>query len=161
MKESKKLVYNFSEHGLYYDEVLDCEDIGTVTLVVDTLEIEIDYSTGNVLSATGFLPLLKADEKNIIIPPIGEGKFCISTKGIEYKKGIAYDYFKFFPNSKKFFINANLPCLKYDGINKRILIGSMDDSNDVYVKVNKNLICGLDNSGNLKSILIMVDVVIK
>ena len=161
MKESKELVYNFIEHGLYYEKPLDYGIEETISLVVDTLEIEINYSTGSILSTTGFLPLLKASKKNIPMPLVTEGEVCVSTKDIEYQNGIAYDYFKFFPESEKYLVNEGLPILEYDDTNKRILVGSRDDSNGKYVKVNKNLICGFDNSDNLKSLLIMVDVVIK
>ena len=160
MKNNEQLVYDFSEHGLYYENPLKHEAEKTISLVIDTLELEIDYSTGNILSATGFLPLIKAVKKHISIPQIAaSGDFSVSTQDIKYQPGIAYDYFKFSPESEPYFINNELPVLEYDAENRRILIGTRNDGNDQFVKTTRNLICGLDGKNNLKSLLILVDIV--
>lgn len=161
MKEGENLIYSFIENGLYYENQLKNEVGKTVSLTIDTLQINIDYLTGNILSVTGFLPLFKANKNSIVIPQVVAEKFCVSMKNVEYQKGIAYDYFKFFPESERNFIRNGLPILEYDNENKRILIGTRDDINDKYIKVDKNIICGIDSAKNLKALLISLDIIIQ
>jgi len=41
------------------------------------------------------------------------------------------------------------------------LIGTRDDINDKYIKVDKNIICGIDSAKNLKALLISLDIIIQ
>jgi hypothetical protein len=80
---------------------------------------------------------------------------------IEYMSGVAYDYFNYFEECKKYFmVDEYNPKLYYDEINKRILIGTKDER-DTSIKINKNIICGLDDKHNLKYLLISLDKVIE
>ena len=110
---------------------------------------------------TGFQPIVGATLGKLVIPNYKDGNFNIPMNEIAYQKGVAYDYFDFFPASKEYFmIDEYNPKLVYDENNKRIQIGTAD-INDEYIRINKNTICGLDKKGNLKSILLLIDVIIK
>ena len=161
MIEDRKLIYKCAEHGLYYEGESAFETKKIVTLAIDTLQLEIDYFTGSILSVTGFLPLFRSKKTSVEIPRKIEGVFFVPMKDIEYKKGIAYDFFKYFPQSAIYFLEDGLPVLEYDEEKKRILVGSNGDSNDKYVKINKNVICGLDTENNVKSLFILLDIAIK
>jgi len=163
MIDSKNLIYNFNNHRLYYDSDQFLADALNkfISLTISAIELDFNYSTGVLISVTGFQPLVKATVGKLNIPHCKDENFIISMNEIRYQRGIAYDYFDFFPLSREYFmVDAYNPKLIYDENNKRILIGSAD-INDEYIKINKNIICGLDKKGNLKSILILVDVIIK
>lgn len=160
---NRKLIYNFNEHGLYYENkgTLNAEAEKVISLTISRIELEFDYLTGNLLTVTGFQPLIEETLGCLETPYYKDGDFSISMDEINYQRGVAYDYFDFFPASREYFmIDEYNPKLIYDENDKRILIGSAD-INDEYIKVNKNIICGLDRKGNLKSILVLVDVIIK
>jgi len=62
MTEKNKLIYNYNEHGLYYEKNYNNEKI--VTFTIDTIQMEFDYTTGRLLSVIGFLSFIKtANEK--------------------------------------------------------------------------------------------------
>lgn len=154
------LIYNFNEHGLYYkpDYAYSYE---ILIFTMGTVQLEFNHNTEELLAVTGYLPLISADRKAISIPSYDDDKFIVSMKDIFYQQGMAYDYFDFFPISREYFmINEYNPKLVYDKNNKRIQIGTAD-KNDEYIRINKNTICGLDKDKNLKSLLILIDVIIK
>lgn len=163
MIDNKKLVYDFNNHRLYYDSnQFLTEDINKyISLTVSAIELDFDYSTGVLFSVTGFQPLVKSIVDKLEIPNYKDRNFNIPMNEIAYQKGIVYDYFNFFPASKEYFmIDEYNPKLVYDENNKRIQIGTAD-IDDEYIRINKNTICGLDKKGNLKSILLLIDVIIK
>jgi len=43
---------------------------------------------------------------------------------IDYKPGVASEYFDLFQNSEGYFIKNSLPIVTYDEVNKRILLKS-------------------------------------
>ena len=159
MKDDRKLTYNFTEHGLHYENGLTFEADKIVTLTIGTLQINVDYFTGNILSVIGFLPLVKATKMRIDIPKLVEESFFLPMKGIEYLKGVAYDYFNFFPMCEDYFVYEKLPIVAYDEENRRILLGTRDATYDKFVLINKNIICGIDRKNNLKSLLILLDII--
>lgn len=161
MTEKKKLIYSFSEHGLYYENNDNQNDSKKVILTIGTAQLEFDYNIRNLLSVSGYLPLFKAVRKYIDIPQYVEDLFCISMNNIEYLPGVAYDYFDYFEESKEYImIDEYNPKLYYDESNKRILMGTKNEE-DTCIKINKNIICGLDGNRNLKYLLISLDKVIK
>ena len=83
MKKGENLIYSFIENGLYYENQLKNEVGKTVSLTIDTLQMNIDYLTGNILSVTGFLPLFKANKNIIDIPQLYEDDFFVSMKKLE------------------------------------------------------------------------------
>ena len=159
MIENNALIYNFKEHGLYYQTRIEATIEREVTFALDTIQMHFNYDTGNLLAVTGFLPLIRAVRQPIDIPSCVEGKFSISMKDIEYMTGIAYDYVDYFSESKVYLLDDDLPITYYDEMNKRILIGTQSKS-DTCIKINKNIICGLDEDKNLKYLLIVLDTVI-
>lgn len=160
---NRKLIYNFNEHGLYYENMntLNSNVGKIISLTISRIELDFNYSTGTLFMITGFQPMVGATLGKLVIPNYKDGNFNIPMNEIEYQKGVAYDYFDFFPASKEYFmIDEYNPKLVYDKNNKRIQIGTAD-INDEYIRINKNTICGLDKKGNLKSILLLIDVIIK
>ena len=152
---NQKLFYRFSEHGLYYRP-----DFTTlfevVTLTIGTIQLEIDCKSMKLLGACGFVPL--KHRAKVKIPAFSEGDFLVKINNFDYCSGIAYDYFNFFPGSKKYLMNDEYnPKLTFDEDGKRILVG-IEEEGDIYVKISENVICGLDKkSSTLKSMLIMID----
>ena len=160
---NRKLIYNFNEHGLYYENMntLNSNVGKIISLTISRIELDFHYSTGTLFMITGFQPIVGATLGKLVIPNYKDGNFNIPMNEIAYQKGVAYDYFDFFPASKEYFmIDEYNPKLVYDENNKRIQIGTAD-INDEYIRINKNTICGLDKKGNLKSILLLIDVIIK
>lgn len=156
MNQNKDLIYNFNEHGLYYDEYTN-DSIGkTITFTIFTIQIECDYITRNVLYVTGYLPLVKALKRTIDIPNYSNGTFSILANINNYQTGAGYEYCDYFIESKKYLFNDDIPIIYYDKINKRILIGTYD-TDDKCIKVNKNTFCGIDKDSNLKYLLICID----
>lgn len=160
MCKLNELVYDFREHGLYYRNTVDDEVTQQIILTIDTLQIDIDYSTGSILSISGYLPLFNANRIFLDIPQCISGEFVIEMSSVEYISGIAYDFFKYFSSSEVYFLKNELPIISYDETNKRILIGELNDQNDSNIQVNRNIICSLDSKGNLKSILLLLDEII-
>lgn len=164
MNDSKTiLIYNFNNHRLYYDssQFLADDLKKFVSLAISAIELDFNYLTGNLLAITGFQPLVNITLDEIEIPHCEDGDFSIPMNGIKFQRGIVYDYFNFFPASREYFmIDAYNPKLVYDETNKLISIGSFD-KNDRQIRINKNVICGLDKNGNLKSLLILIDIIIK
>lgn len=161
MYEASHLVYDFREHGLYCQNRIDDLKMRKITLTIDTLQLECDYIAGELVSVSGYLPLYKANRSTLEIPFCIEKRFVVQARNVEYKPGMAYDYFKFYPESKKYFIKEELPIVTYDEKNKRILIGKTNTSNSNNIQINKNIICVLDKKGNLEALLLLLDEVIK
>lgn len=158
MKNTKILVYNFGEHGLYYENDF-VEKLKTYTFTIDTLQMEFDYMTGNLLSIKGFLPLVNAKRNDIFVPRNEMGAFSIAIGDFEWLQGVAYEYCDYYPESIKYLFLNDLPKIEYDEENKRILIGTQD-FNDNCIKIDKNIFCGFDKNDNLKFILLSLDKVI-
>jgi len=159
MNNDRELIYNFNEHGLYYEDMISLNSHveKVISLAISTIELDFDYLNGKLLTVTGFLPLVKAKKKVVDIPSCVDGSFFVSMDEILYKKGIAYDYFDFFPVSKEYLmIDEYNPKLYYDESNKIIIVGSFDE-NEHHIRISKNIICGVDQNGTLKSLLIMID----
>jgi len=157
----KKMIYNFNEHGLYYDPALKSQnDKDKIVFAMDTLQLEFEYKNRRLLSIFGFLPLIKSIKKEIIIPDFTVEQFHIALDDFSYDKSIAYDFFGFFPNSKEDFINDGILNITYDDAAKRILIGDIQNVAK-FVKIDDNIICGCHLNGELKSLIIQPDEVIK
>lgn len=161
MYKSCQLIYDFREHGLYYQNHVDDTKLKKITLVIDTLQLECDYVTGALLSVGGFLPLLNAYKKFLAIPHCIEKKLVIKTDNTEYIPGMSYDFFKFYPDSKKYFIKEGLPIITYDDKNERILIGEKNILCNDNIQINKNIICSINTKGNIQAIMLLLDGTIK
>lgn len=151
------LIYDFNEHGLYYDKISHlCIEKELVLTIGDTVELFFDYITKKLIYIGGFLPLVRATKKKIKIYSYIEGDYCIRTTDIQCFQGVGYDFFRFFENSRTYFIRDELLILCYDEVNARILLGTQEE-NDICIKINKNVYCGFDIYNNLKFLLICVD----
>jgi len=159
MIKENSLVYSFKEHGLYYENNPYKETQKIVTFAIDTLQLDFDYNTGELKFITGFLPLVKSKKISINVPNYIEENYCISLENIDYFPGMAYEYFDFFTDSENYFLRDDLPMTYYDEATKLILIGTKD-SIDKCIKINKNIYCGIDETGNLKYLLICSNCII-
>ena len=158
MKNTRTYIYDFNQYGLYFDD-----DSFTYqkayTLVIDRLQLDVDYITGDLLFVYGFLVLIKAKRCEISLPQYEEGKFSIPVCNYDWEQGIGYDYLNYFPESTNYFIKDDLLNVLYDEKNKRILVGTMGD-HDRCIKINKNLYCGFDKNNHLKYLLLCLDKII-
>ena len=154
MVGNDNLIYKFNEHGLYY-EIKDYSN-KEIMFALCTVTLNFDYDTGELLSVTGFLPLVNAICHNIKIPAFNLGKYSISMTNIEYLQGVAYDYSNHFEESGHYLMKDRLTRVSYDKENKIILIG-IQSPNDNSIKINKNIICGFDENENLKYLMLLLD----
>lgn len=158
----RKMIYNFNEHGLYYNPPLyiTSED-KIITYCMNTLQFDVSSISKRIMYIYGFLPLINAKKAEIILP-----EFTVESCNLKidddfhYAKGVVYSYFKFFSNSKKDFLTGERLNLTCDEPNKRILVGNMKDASK-FVKTDNNIICGCDSNDDLKGIIIMLDEIIK
>ena len=154
----KKLVYNFNEHGLYYKGCDVCE-YDSLVLTMGTVQLEFGFGTGKFLGITGYIPLTKAEKGILDIPNCLLCDFSVSIDEAYYQCGMAYDYFDFFPeNEDHFMVDEYNPRLTYDDANRRLLFGP--SGSDKYIRVSKNIICGLDSNDCLRNVLVTIDEVI-
>ena len=151
------LIYDFNEHGLYYDGIdhifIEKEFILTID---DTIELFVDYNTKKMIYIGGFLPLVRAIKKEIKIYSYIEDDYCIQIADVQYFQGVGYDFFHFFEDSREYFFKDELLILYYEELNSRILLGRQE-KNDQCIKINKNIYCGFDIYNNLKFLILSVD----
>lgn len=153
-----EMIYNFKEHGL---QCINNTRNMTIVLTLVATQLEFDYQTGNLITIFGYLPLFNAKKKNIDLPAVfTDTDFSIDMNDFDYCPGIAYEYCEWFPKSEKYLLKGGIPIVCFDRENKRILIGTKDQ-NDKSIKINKNIICGLDHDCNLKYLLISIDLIIE
>lgn len=153
-----EMIYNFKEHGL---QCINNTRNMTIVLTLCATQLEFDYQTGNLITIFGYLPLFNAKKKNIDLPAVFiDTDFSIDMNDFVYCPGVAYEYCEWFPKSEKYLLKGGIPIVCFDRENKRILIGTKDQ-NDKNIKINKNIICGLDYDCNLKYLLISIDLIIE
>lgn len=153
-----EMIYNFKEHGLQF---INNNRNMTIVLTLCTTQLEFDYQTGNLISIFGYLPLFNAKKKIIDLPTVFiDTDFSINMNDFVYCPGAVYDYCEWFPKSEKYLLKGGIPIVCFDRENKRILIGKKEQ-NDKSIKINKNIICGLDHDYNLKYLLISIDLIIE
>lgn len=145
------LIYDRSCYSLYQELK---RTIDVFSLAIGTLEIVIDYNSGELLYVEGFFPLIKAKHQFILIPKYKESKFFfrINTRK-KITKSMVYDYFCMFPNGGKFF---NLGNLVYDELNGTIKYG-IDNPNNNSFMLNKNLVVSANNKNELTCLYIFPD----
>lgn len=165
-----ELIYNFKENGLHYEsnEFLVGKEI--VTFTIATVQIECDYSCGEVLSLNGYLPLINARREKIVAPKhVITDNFSIDMRSIKYLRGVAYNYFDYFPNGKSYFVKDVVSVngfttevfsnICYDEGGQKILLGILE-GNEKSIQINRNIIFGFDEKESLKFICIILDEVI-
>ena len=153
MIKKTKLIYDFKEHSLYYENRTG--NIPMFSLMLDTLELQYGLQKGELLSASGFLPLVQAIRDNISIGTYKEGHICL--KGMEkgqYQENFVYNIFEKMPETKEYFENKPI---QYDPTKNIILLGTRENDRDSLVKVNAHILCGLDSESNIKCIYIFPD----
>lgn len=145
------LIYDRACYSLYQERK---RTIDVFSLAIGTLEIVIDYNSGELLYVEGFFPLIKAKHQTILIPEYKESKYFFRINdGKKITKSMVYDYFCMFPNGRKFF---NLGNLVYDELTGTIKYG-IDNSDDNSFILNKNLVVSANNKNELTCLYILPD----
>ena len=146
------MIYEFNTHSIYLKEKYKKP---TFSLMIDTLELVIDYLTRKVLNVQGFLPLIKAVKSKIILPEAPKGDYCIDY--IDFSEINQFDVSsisKMIPKSKIYFENNEIVFDKEKGI---IRLGLTDSRYDKYIKICDNVIIGYDGENIIKCIYIIPD----
>ncbi|WP_099221554.1 hypothetical protein [Listeria costaricensis] len=152
MKEiESKMIYEFENHSLYYEGKID--ETPTFSLMVDTLELEIDKKNGRLLSIQGFLPLVNAIHTTILMKDYEEGSFYLEKDHIDwYQENQVYDLLSKIPEIQEYFAPL---IIKYDEEKGIIQLGTDLDVQDILTKVNENIFCGTDEYMKLKCIYVV------
>ena len=109
--------------------------------------------TGKLLGIQGFLPIIKANICEIDIPLSEKKDYVLQNILMEnYQVNGVYDFLYKVPQSKKYFENNTI---KYDKKKGIIQIGSEIQKGEMCIKVDENIMCGVDKNMNLKCVYIM------
>jgi hypothetical protein len=148
------MVYDFKTHSLHHEIIYKLEiDICCFSLKIHYLELFFELQNGKFLGACGFLPLISADKCSIELPKYKSGDYFLHNIDLSMiKRGEIYDLKRKIPQTIKYFSDANF---KYDRTQGIILLGESPSVEENVLKINKNIVCGLDESMNLKSIYLM------
>lgn len=145
------MIYNFTNHSFSYKPKSE----PTFSLALYTLELEYNLLTGNLIDISGYLPLASAKNTDISIPPFKEGNIQFKVLE-EYKieNGDAFDIFDKIPETMKYFIPQRI---KYDENKGIIKIGAELTERDEILKINSNIICGINKNKVIKCIYLVPD----
>lgn len=144
------LIYEYHTHSLNYENRCD---LNYYSLTIGYLELMFDLDTDTLIGVQGFLPLIKAERCNIQIPEATNGTFINPRKGsVNHNKGHIYDYFLSNEEAKEYVSNAHI---KFDKVNGVIEV-------DIYpqhkgssiIKIDGNIICSIDDKGELQTLYI-------
>lgn len=147
----KEMIYDFSMHSLYYES--QNMEIHSFSLAIDTLELVFEIQTGKLLYVQGFFPLIQATKNNINLPVCKKNDYFLHNFDLSTcEKNKVYDLTKKIPNTCRYF--ERIPT-RYDEKRGIIQIGEEMKKNEMTIKVNDNILCGLDNNSDLKCIYIL------
>ncbi len=146
-----EMIYDFKTHSLTYR--VPGIDVLHFSLAIDTLELIFELYTGKLLGVQGFFPLIKADVCNIDFPQCKLGDYRLNNIDLSiFKKDEVYDLIEKIPQTKKYFEKMSV---KYDKSNRIIQIGENLSEGENLIKVNNNIVCGLDKNLDLRCVYIM------
>lgn len=146
-----EMIYDFKTHSLSYGN--QDIDVPNFSLTIDTLEIIFELQTGKLLGVQGFFPLLKATMCDINLPKWKVGDYFLHNVDLSiFKKNEVYDLIRKIPQTKKYFENLSI---KYDKSKRIIQIGEDACEGENVIKVNNNILCGLDKNSDLRCVYIM------
>lgn len=146
------MVYELKTHSINAENFYNNP---TFSLMIDTLEIVVNYKTREILYVQGFLPLIKAKKSILELPLSCDGKLFLNN--IDFSNINEYDVFSLtqkIPQCKKYFEEKNLI---FDDMNGIIQLGSVDKEKNKYIKISNNLIIGYDYFEVIKTIYIIPD----
>lgn len=147
----ENMIYNFKTHSLYYEN----QDIGvpSFSLSVDTLEMVFELETGKLVRIQGFFPIIKASACSISLPICKEKEFVLkNTDLFAFRQNEVYDIVQKIPQIKKYFEKI---LIRYDKEKGIIQVGSELQKGEVGIKINDNILCGLDNNLDLKCLYLI------
>lgn len=145
------MIYEYKTHSLYYEHEVGRGSV--VSLMLDTLELVYDFNSGKLLSVTGFLPLIHAAKVNISLGISTAGNIYLKNiNDHAYQENFVYDMLDTIMSSKKYFSTLNL---RYDMLHGIIQIGTNLNNSDQLIKINDNIVCGIDVKEDLKSVYLI------
>ena len=98
------LIYNFKEHGLYFDK--EDDGVPKVYISINTLELIFDLTTGTLIGVQGFLPLVRALISKIDLPDVIEKAYRLAKDDLkECKCNEVYEFSDLKPETQKNFEN--------------------------------------------------------
>lgn len=151
MKAKNKMIYEFKNHCLYYEDENKAPPF--FSLMLNTLELEYEMKNGKLIGISGFLPLVKAMRCSISLNGYEKGNIYLKDIQInQYQENFMYDILEEIPEIKRYFENQSI---KYDNEKGIIQLGVEITSQDKLVKVDDNILCGMDSQLNLKSIYLI------
>ncbi len=145
------MIYDFKTHSLYYEN--QNISVPNFSLSIDTLELVFELQSGKLVRIQGFFPIIKAITCSISLPVYDEKEFVlINTDLSVYRQNEVYDMMQKIPRIRKYFERTPM---KYDKERGIIQVGSEIQEGEVGIKVNDNILCGLDCNLDLKCIYII------
>lgn len=146
-----EMIYDFKTHSLTYKNL--GIDVLHFSLAIDTLELIFELQTGKLLGVQGFFPLINADVCNIDFPKCKLGDYFLHNIDLSiFKKDEVYDLIEKIPQTKKYFEKMSV---KYDKVKHIIQIGENPSEGENLIRVNNNIVCGLDKNWDLGCVYIM------
>lgn len=147
----KEMIYDFTIHSLYYEN--QDIDVPNFSLAIDTLEMVFELETGKLLGIQGFFPLIQASKSNIYIPVCKKDNFLLHNFDLSMcKQNEIYDLVEKIPQTMKYFGKISI---KYDKDKGIIQIGEEMQEQESIIKVNDNILCGIDQEMYLKCVYII------
>ena len=145
------MIYDFKTHSLYYEN--QNISVPNFSLSIDTLEMVFELQTGKLLGIQGFFPIIKAITCSISLPVCDEKEYVLKDTDLSvYRQNEVYDMIQKIPQIRKYF---EKPQIKYDKEKGIIQVGSEIQKGEVGIKINDNILCGLDRNLDLKCLYII------
>ena len=139
-----EIIYHFTTHSLYYTnkEI----SVSIFSLAIDTLEMVFELQTGKLIG-------IQASNSKIFLPKFQKGEYLLQKFDLsKCNPNEVYDWTKIVPQTQKYFEKLSI---KYDAEKGIIQIGETLSEQETAIKVNDNILCGLDQNLYLKCVYIM------
>lgn len=145
------MIYDFEIHSLYYEN--QNISVPIFSLSIDTLEMIFELQTGKLIGIQGFFPIIKAITCSISLPVYDVKEYVLKNTDLSvYRQNEVYDMVKKIPQTRKYFEKMHI---KYDKEKGIIQVGSEMKKGEVGIKINDNIVCGLDKNLELKCLYII------
>lgn len=145
------LIYDFNTHGLYYEN--EDMSVPVFSLAIETIEMVFELRTGKLVKIQGYFPLIKAITCSISLPEWVEKEYVLKDIDLSvFKQYEVYDLIQKIPQLRKYFEKVQIRYDKEKGI---IQVGNEMQKDEAGIKVNDNILCGLDRHSDLKCIFII------
>ena len=146
------MTYNTNTHSI---DIYPREIQPTFSITIETMEIVIDYNSVKMVYIQGFLPLVKAQRVAIDLPLAEAGDYFFSDIDMtSIRKFGVYELSELLPASESYFSEYRVLFDQKRGI---IQTGAELTSDDRLIKINDNIIIGMDARLAIKCIYMMPD----